>query len=151
MKDLLKNPKKQIVLIIVLLVGYWSYDIVFDEKHIPMSIDSVEEVTDELQDTVVVETIPEAVQRQMEPIESTPPEVEVEREEPKPTVQSRENETQSITQEYEYKIQFWNMIFGHLASILGSLASLLIPLVTVYLNKKGYFNPAENVDENIEN
>lgn len=128
MKDILKNPKKQITIILVLILGYWTYDIMFSKKHIPVTTHT--EQTEEVQeDTVIVERIPEVLQRQSEM--NAPPTDNSKRE--------STNNSVDIEKEYQLKIQFWDMVFNHLKSIVGTIAALLSPLVTVYLNKKGYF------------
>lgn len=126
MLDILKNPKKQIGIIVILLIGYWTLDITILDEHIPIKQETV-------QDSLVVESHPESLESREQQTEMS-----------RPPDSSKKSDSSSIDTDYELKIQFWDMIFGHLASILGSLAALLSPLITVYLNKKGYFNPSEN-------
>jgi len=114
MWDIVKNPKKQGLIILILVLGYWSWGLFIHETDVPIEV-RVESY--EIPDTTITmeRSVPELMERRSEP-----------------------------NDDYEYRIMFWDMILGHLSSILGSIAALLTPLITVYLNKKGYFNPSEN-------
>lgn len=146
MYDILKNPKKQVTVIFILIVGYWGYHLGIDQSDVPVEI-IVEHTSEMSADTLQYESRREFEQQ----VDSAPPPESSElKVVPDEDISERPINRDVIT-EYEMRIRFWDMIFGHLASILGSLVALLAPLITVWLNKKGYLSSeaANELQENI--
>lgn len=122
MKDFLYNAKKQFILILTLLLLYWGWEIfIKDHGHYEVEYSKVE-VRPEAEkmidaDSVIVE-LPSL----------------------QDTLITEEDATISRVEILEKRLEFWDMILGHLSSILTSLAALLVPVIT-------YFNTRRRADE----
>lgn len=145
MWNVFREPKKQLLIISIIIVLYWSWELFYIDlseyrELIPTQLEMVEtpppiseERSSEGKSTTVdtVLTFDESLEEHF-PDRSRP--------------HVKEDSTTVVTM--ELRLQFWDMILGHLASIITSLVALLTPLITVFLNHKGYFkNPSKNDED----
>jgi hypothetical protein len=89
-KTLLHSPLKQFLVIIPLIVMYWSYHVYMEHSHAPEYF--IEE-------------------------------------------RFHKGESEVYVEEYS-SFEFWDMLLGHVSSILVSVSALGVPLITYYKNKK---------------
>lgn len=147
MWDLFKNPKKQALIVVLLVGSYWSWEFLHKDHSEYEEMVVAEEMVITKPDSLHVE--PDSLsERQREEHQSH--QDTLDKYFPELTysfIEIPEDDNSQIIQTMELRIQLWDMILGHLTSILGSFAALLTPFITVYLNKKGYLNPSENVEK----
>lgn len=139
MWDIVKNPKKQLFAIAIAVACYWSYEVFITSHEIPVQVVEVEQ---RVQEPLVFQE--EHYEMRIDTIEVDSDSLD---QEPQVETRTRDEETYTVERHLEAlppNYIFWEMVLGHVASMLGSLVALLTPLITVFLNKKGYFKQEDS-------
>lgn len=123
LKEYIKQPLTQLLAVIVILIGFWAW-------LLSGSIDQPEQPIDQPQQ-IQMKQLPDSIDYPYTYERFTLPDtiVIVEKESTNSKVENTES---SIKDKYD----FWDMVLGHLSSILGSLVALSIPIYRMVTRTK---------------